>query len=264
LRRRDGQYRWMLDIGVPRVHDDGSFAGYIGSCIDVTDQKIAEEAIANAGRKLIQAHEDERTRIARELHDDIGQRLSLLAIELDQLRQRIPPEMAKHVADLLNEATGLTSDVHNMSHVLHSSKIEMLGLAAAMKSACEEFGKHHKMEIDFDSRDLHTHLLPEISVGLFRVLQEALCNASKHSGVKHVQVQLRETAGGIHLLVTDSGRGFDLDSAMRSRGLGLTSMQERVRSLNGTIAIQSVPMRGTVIDVRVPLKSVRHSQQAAG
>lgn len=253
LRRHDGEYRWMLDIGVPRFREDGVFAGYIGCCIDVTEHKLAEEALANTGRRLIEAHEEERTRIARELHDDIGQRLSLLAVGLDQLRQRVSPELLSHVSELLTQTTTLTTDVHNMSHTLHSSKLQMLGLVAAMKSTCREFGQQHNMEIDFEGHDLYLTLPSEVSVTLFRVLQEALRNAGKHSGVKQVEVQLRETSGEIHLIVSDSGRGFDPDS-MQGPGLGLTSMQERVRLVNGTITIQSKPMGGTTIYARVPFK----------
>jgi PAS domain S-box-containing protein len=264
LRSRDGQYRWMLDIGVPRFHDDGSFVGYIGSCVDVTDQKLAEQALANTGRKLIEAHEEERRRIARELHDDIGQRLALLAIELDRLRQRAEePVIVNQATELLNQATCLTSDVDNMSHTLHSSKIEMLGLVAAMQSASAEFGKHHKMEIDFESQDVHARLPAQISIGLFRVLQEALRNASKHSGVKHVEVRLRENAGEIHLMVSDLGRGFDVEAVERGKGLGLTSMRERVRLVNGTISIESKPMHGTAIHVCVPLESEHNFHRAA-
>jgi len=267
LRRRDGEYRWILDIGVPRFHEDGSFAGYIGSCVDVTEYKLAEEALANTGRRLIQAHEEERTRIARELHDDIGQRLSLLAVGLDQLRQRVEqptPELLNHVAELLKQTTALTTDVQNMSHTLHSSKIQMLGLVEAIKSACYEFGQQHDMEVEFRSKDSYLPLPSDSSLTLFRVLQEALRNAGKHSGVKHVEVKLRKTRGAIHLSVSDSGRGFDLNSALQGRGLGLTSMQERVRLVNGTIRIQSEPRGGTTISVSVPFKSEHHPERVAG
>jgi signal transduction histidine kinase len=137
-------------------------------------------------------------------------------------------------------------------------------LVAAMKTISKEFAQHHKMEIDFKSHGLDTPLPAEVSLGLFRVLQEALQNAAKHSGVKHVDVQLRETKDEIQLIIRDLGKGFDLAVAMKGRGLGLISMQERVRVLNGTTVIQSTPMGGTTIDVRVPFKSECYSQQAVG
>ena len=264
LRRWDGEYRWMLDIGVPRFDGDGSFAGYAGACIDITEYKLAQEALADIGRRLIQAHEEERTRIGRELHDDIGQRLSLLAVGLDQLRERVPPELLYHVGELLIQTTTLTTDVNTMSHALHSTKIQMLGLVAAMKSVCHDFGQQHNMEIDFASDDFDSAFPAEVSLALFRILQEALRNASKHSGVKHVEVQLRETSGEVHLIVRDSGKGFDLDSATQGQGLGLTSMQERVRLLNGTFTIRSKPMGGTIIYARVPFKVEPLCKRVAG
>lgn len=258
LRRHDGEYRWILDTAVPRFNTDGSFAGYVGSGIDVTERKLAEDALANAGGKLIAAHEEERTRIARELHDDIGQRLSLLAIGLDLLQQRfekLSPEALNQISELLGEANSLTTDVQTMSHNLHSSKIQILGLVEAMKSACHEFSQQHDMEIEFVSQDSYLPLPSEISLALFRVFQEALRNTSKHSGVRHAQVQLHKTNGEIQLVVSDSGKGFDVNSALQGRGLGLTSMRERVRLVDGTITIQSEPGRGTTISVTVPFKS---------
>ena len=140
LRRHDGQYRCMLDIGVPRFHKDGSFAGYIGSCIDVTDRKLAEDAHTNMSQKLVQAMEQERARIARELHDDINQRLAMLAIELEQLRDDRPElssEIQTRIHELRRQTTEISTDVQALSHDLHSSQLEYLGVAAGMKSWCK-------------------------------------------------------------------------------------------------------------------------------
>jgi signal transduction histidine kinase len=145
---------------------------------------------------------------------------------------------------------------------LHSSIPDSLGLARGMRSWCRVFGERRKMDIDFKCHDL-PRLPPEISLCLFRVLQEALHNSAKHSGARRIEVQLTENSGEIHLIVSDLGKGFDIDAASQSRGLGLTSMQERVRLVGGTIAIESKLMRGTVIHVRVPLESKHGSQRAA-
>jgi signal transduction histidine kinase len=144
---------------------------------------------------------------------------------------------------------------------LHSSKLEYLGVVAGIKSWCKEFGERQRVEIDF-SNDVHSALPFEIGLSLFRVLQEALHNAIKHSGVKRIEVQLREESGEIHLTVSDSGRGFDVEAVKQGKGLGLTSMRERVRLVNGTIAIESKPMGGTTINVRVPLESEHVSERA--
>jgi PAS domain S-box-containing protein len=261
LRRHDGEYRWMLDIGVPRFHKDGSFAGYIGSCVDVTDRKLAEDALADISRRLLQAQERERSRIARELHDDINQRLSMLAVELEQL-QDDPSELKGRMHELRRDLTEISNAVQALSHDLHSAQLEYLGVAAGMKSWCREFGERQGLEIDC-RHDVRSTMPSEIGLCLFRVLQEALHNAAKHSGVKRIEVQLHDEPGEIHLIVRDLGRGFDMESIRQGRGLGLTSMQERVRLVNGTIDIQSEPMGGTTIAVRVPIEPKCSSETAA-
>lgn len=238
------------------------------ACIlqDITDRKQAEQALAGMSRKLIEAQEQERTRIARELHDDVAQRLALLSTELDAVQQSLPDstsELRTRLAALRKQSAQILTDIQAMSHELHSSRLEHLGIVGAMKGFCREFGEHQKVEIDFRS-DLLTPLSPEISLCLFRVLQEALHNAAKHSGVRYFEVQLRADSGEIHLIITDSGRGFDFEAAMRGQGLGLISMRERVRLVNGMITIDSKPMRGTSIHVRVPLASEHAFQRAAG
>src|SRR5215469_14673572 len=190
LRHHDGEYRWILDIGVPRLDQDGSFAGYIGTCVDVTE------------RKQVEAQEQERARIARELHDDVNQRLAMLALELEQLKEH-PSEVESRVQQLRKQTTDISNDVQALSHDLHSSQLEYLGVVAGMKSWCKEFAERQKLEIDFRS-DVSS--VPPLKVGLslFRVLQEALTNAIKHSGVKRMEVQLREDSGEIHVVVSDS------------------------------------------------------------
>jgi PAS domain S-box-containing protein len=261
LRRHDGEYRWMLDIGVPRFHKDGSFAGYIGSCVDVTDRKLAEEALADISRKLLQAQERERSRIARELHDDINQRLAMLAVELEQL-QNHPSEVESRVQGLRRHITEISDGVQALSHDLHSAQLEYLGVVAGTKGWCREFGERQGLQIDC-RHDVRSTVPTEIGLCLFRVLQEALHNAAKHSGVKRIEVQLHEESGEIHLIVRDLGKGFDMESTRQGRGLGLTSMQERVRLVNGTIDIQSGPMGGTMIAVRVPIVPKCSPQAAA-
>jgi PAS domain S-box-containing protein len=251
LRRHDGQYRWMLDIGVPRFHEDGSFAGYIGCCIDVTQHKQVEEVISAMTRKLVEAQEQERARIGRELHDDVSQRLAMLVVDLDQLQEK-PSDVGNRVRELRQRMTEISKDVQALSHDLHSSQLDYLGAVAGMKSWCEEFGERQRMQIDW-RHEVRSTLPTEIGLCLFRVLQEALHNAAKHSGVKRTEVQLREDSGEIHLMVHDSGRGFDGETVKQGKGLGLTSMRERIRLVNGTIDIQSKPMSGTTIHARVPL-----------
>jgi len=258
LRRYDGEYRWVLDIGVPRFNPDGSFAGYIGSCMDVTERKLAEEALSSVSSRLIEAQEQERTRIARDLHDDINQRLALLAIEMERVKMEVPDgnvEVLNRIDELRTRTSEIASDIQALSHQLHSPRLEYLGLVAAMKGFCQEFGEKQKLEIDFKNHDLPRPVAPDISLSLFRVLQEALHNAAKHSGASRFAVHLWGTPGEIHLMVSDAGAGFDVGAAMKGRGLGLVSMQERIRLVNGAISITSKLMRGTEIRVRVPVRA---------
>ena len=233
---------------------------------DITDRKLAEAALANVSRKLIEAQEQERSRIGRELHDDIGQRLALLAVELQQFRDKSVtlPQVRRLVSKLQKQTSDIAADVQSLSHELHSAKLQYLGLAAAMRGFCREFATQQKVEIDFKRHDLPGPLSADVSLCLFRVLQEALHNSAKHSGVRHFEVQLWGTSDEIHLTVRDPGAGFDRDAARTSSGLGLISMEERLKLLNGTLLVESLPQHGTTIHARVPLRAAGDSMRAAG
>jgi PAS domain S-box-containing protein len=264
IRRHDGEYRWILDTGVPRFNPAGSFAGYIGSCLDITDRKLAEEALGSVGRRLIEAHEEERTWIARELHDDIAQRIALLAVELERCDHQAPgSETHEHLQTALQRVSDLGRDVQALSHRLHSSKLEYLGLVAAAKSFCRELSEQRNLRIEFRHSDLPAAIPKEISLCLFRVLQEALQNAVKHSAGENFKVEVQGTNEGITLTVSDSGIGFDWQDAMNGRGLGLISMRERLRLVNGELSIQSAQGRGTIVLARVPLGHSRLASRPA-
>ncbi len=258
LRRHDGEYRWVSDSGVPRFNADGSFAGYIGSCIDVTDHKLAEEALSNVSRKLIEAQERERTRIARELHDDVNQRLALLAIELELLKQNLPDspdEIRGRIHHAGKSVTDIGMDIQAISHRLHSSKLEYLGIMPAIAGFCRELSEYQKVEIDFRHTNVPPALPQEVSLCLFRVLQQALQNGVKHSGARSFKVDLRGVSDEIQLTVSDAGVGFESKLAMNGEGLGLVSMRERLHLVKGEISIESQPNRGTTVVARVPLRS---------
>jgi len=267
IRRNDGEYRWILDTGVPRFKPDGSFAGYIGSCLDITDRKLAEEALASVGRRLIEAHEEERTWIARELHDDIGQRIALLAIELGRCDRQAPGsvvDMHEYLQLACQRVYDLGNDIQALSHHLHSSKLEYLGLVTAAKSFCHELSEQRNVRIAFKHSHIPAAIPKEISLCLFRVLQEALQNAVRHSADQDFTVEVHGTNEGINLIVSDSGIGFDWQDAMNRRGLGLISMRERLRLVKGELSIQSEPGRGTTVLARVPLGQQDHSVAIAG
>ncbi len=228
--------------------------GTVVAFFDITARKLADSALASVSGKLIEAQEQERRRIARELHDDIGQRLALLAIELAQLQQNSsnPSTFPGHIVKIQQQTSEIAADIQSLSHELHSSRLQYLGLAAALKGFCQEFSEQQKVEVDFKTHDLPTPLSPDISLCFFRVLQEALRNAAKHSGVRYFEVRLWGTPDEIHLTISDSGVGFDVEASKASRGLGLISMQERLKLLNGTLVIESQLKRGTTIHASVP------------
>jgi PAS domain S-box-containing protein len=257
LRRYDGHYRWVLDIGVPRFRQDGSFAGYIGSAIDVTEHKAAEESLSTLTGRLLEAQEHERRRIARELHDDIGQRVAGLAIDIHTLKDvphDSPADLRARAEQLFERTSAIASDLQALSHQLHSARLEHLGIVDATRSFCEEFAERQRVEVAFSHGGVPPSVSHSVSLCLFRVLQEGLSNALKHSGVRHFHVRLWGAPGIVGLAIRDSGVGFDSDAAMKNgHGLGLVSMRERVNLLKGTISITSKPNSGTQINVRLPL-----------
>lgn len=216
---------------------------------DITEKKKAQEVLREQSALLVEAQEKERARIARELHDDINQRLALVSIGLDQLLAK-PSEIEHRGLELQKQVDDITADVQALAADLHPHRLEYLGAVAGFKSWIKEFAQRQNLKISFNA-DLRSSLPPEISVTFFRVLQEALQNTVKHSGGKQVQIELREDSEARYLVVRDSGKGFEVGSASFAKGLGLTSMRERIRLVNGTIKINSKLNRGTAIEVRV-------------
>ena len=258
LRRFDGQYRWVMSRGVPRFRSDGTFSGYIGCADDITDQKEAEAVRAEISGRLIRAQEEERARIARELHDDINQKLGLLAIDIQQLHQRLPEldERAHHdLAALFEKTNHISSDVQRLSHQLHSSRLDYLGLPAALRRLCEEFSEQHDIRTECEITVAPVDMTREISLCLFRVAQECLSNTAKHSGARHARVELHCDGATVRMDISDDGTGFNIDQvgARHEPGLGLISMRERLRLVNGEFSVQSEPGVATTISAVVTL-----------
>jgi PAS domain S-box-containing protein len=272
---RADEDRWDREGGTTtwvrwEIHPWRTPSGIVGGILifaeDITHRKQMEDAISGMSRKLIESQEQERVRIGRELHDDIGQRLAMSAIELQQVHAdpAVLPEVRSRMGELQKQISEIALDIQSLSHELHSSKLEYLGVAFAMRSFCKEFAEQQKVEIDFQTHDLPSPVPPDISLCLFRVLQEALHNSVKHSGVRRFEARMWGTSNQIDLMVQDSGVGFDSEAAKKSRGLGLISMQERVKLVKGTLLIESQPKRGTTIHARVPFSSGSDSMRAAG
>jgi len=251
----DGSVHWLAGRWQVLNDESGQPVRMIGVNMDVTERKIAEDALANFRRRLIEAQEEERCRIARELHDDINQQVALIIMKLAQCEQHLSDhdvEIRDPIRDVRERLGHLGKDVQALSHRLHSSKLDYLGLAPAARSLCREISEQHKVDINFSEAGIPRSLPRQISISLFRVLQEALQNAIKYSGARHFTVEIRARSGTIELVVRDRGVGFDPQAAMKHQGLGLISMRERMQSVNGELSIDSQPGKGTTVKAGVP------------
>jgi signal transduction histidine kinase len=253
----DGSVIWSEMNARAFFDAEGRMLRMIGMVSDITEKKLAAEALSTLSRKLIEAQETERARIARDLHDDISQRLALLSLTLEQMRGAAAvagPVIRTYMDELRRQVLDVSRSVHALSHDLHSSRLSHLGVVNAMRSLCAELSEQQKVEIDFICIHVPRRVAHDISLCLFRVLQEALHNAVKHSLACRFEVELRGTSDAIHLTIRDPGIGFDPEAAVKSGGLGLTSMRERLKLVRGELSIESQPGHGTRIHARVPLR----------
>ena len=191
IRRYDGMYRWVVDSGTPRYGSDGSFHGFVGGCLDITEQKEAERMLRSLSHRLMVAQDEERRRIARELHDHLSQQLALLSLDLQQLA--IKPVSAREAMAVIQEAwrrtTEIASDVHAISHRLHPSKMEALGLVATAQAHCRDISRQ-SIPVQFQHADMPSGIQPDRALSVFRVLEEALSNVVRHSGATEAKVSL--------------------------------------------------------------------------
>jgi len=248
LRRADGTYRWILDCGAPRLLPDGSFAGYIGSAVDITDQKLAKSILRDFSHRLIAAQEMERSRIARELHDDLGQRVAGLTMLLYSLTSGEAKERdatRASLAQLCGQLAEVTEAMNSISARLHPPLFDLLGLPGAAALLCKETSEQRGVQVDFAHENVPPDLPEDIALGLFRVLEEALANAAKHSGAQHVDVVLGGRGSEIRLDVIDHGVGFDPTVTSSGTSLGLLNMQERLTLINGELIVESRLGSGT-------------------
>ena len=226
---------------------------------DLRSLTASERELRLLTGKLLQAQELERRRIARELHDDLNQSLALLSVELEVLRQA-PPESMTHLSGRLQALSSkvkqLSSSVHGLSHQLHPSKLEQLGLVAALGSLCKELSQTQGLPIEFAAEGVPDGLPADAALCLYRIAQEALGNVIKHSGGKGARVELRGTRDSLLLRIADDGVGFDPAAVSGKGRLGLVSMRERIQFIGGTLSIDSRPSGGTRIDAWIPLNII--------
>jgi signal transduction histidine kinase len=206
--------------------------------------------------KLIDAQESERRRISRELHDDLNQKIATLSMGISQLKRKLPmpePSLVVELDQLRENATELTNDVRTLSHQLHPAVLEHLGLVTALQSYIDNFNLEEQIDVNFTA-EIGTERIPfQVSICLYRVAVEALRNVSRHSGASSAEISLKRSEDVLELQVSDSGRGFDVETFKQGGGLGLVSVEERLRLLQGSCEIYSAPGRGTAFVARVPL-----------
>ena len=264
------QRRWWLSSYRPLKSESGEVMGTSTIAQEITDRKRAEEALRAseaslndsqsdlrelAGR-LLRAQEEERGRIARELHDDLSQRLAVLAIEagkLEQERDRDATTGRARIREIREQIASISEDVHAISRQLHPSILQDLGLTSAIESECTRYAQNESISIQYEHHDIPSELPKEIALSLYRIVQESLRNVAKHAGTNAARISLVRTGGEILLRIEDDGVGFEPTAAKSKLGVGLASMEERARLIHGDLTVRAESDKGTSISVRVPL-----------
>jgi PAS domain S-box-containing protein len=252
-RRKDGSV-FPIDLGVSEIAlaDRRVFTGVVR---DITERKQAEQTARELSGRLISAQEVERARLARELHDDITQRLACLAIDAGRVEAaRDGVERGRTMRDVRDGLVRLSEDVHSLSYKLHPALLEDLGLPDALKAECERFARQESIPVEVKLEPIQAAVPRDAGLCLFRVTQEALRNVARHAQARSAAVSLRRLDGGLQLAVMDSGVGFDPVRPRQRASLGLASMRERVRLLGGELDVESTPGHGTSIVAWVPVK----------
>jgi len=252
-----GPIRWVSVDQIPMRNGSGTINGFVSLVSDVTERRQTEETLRTLSGRLINAQEEERSRVARELHDDLSQQMAILSIELSQLAAQVPESetnLQTRIKRLKELSHDVATEIHRLSYQLHPAKLDHLGLVSALKSFCHELAEHQVLEIEFQQRGFPATLSKDVTLCAFRIAQEALRNVVKHSGASLAKVRLNKTDKGLYLVISDDGCGFDTSSPSMKSGLGLLGMEERLRLVGGKLEIRSRPGRGVVIKVSIPMK----------
>jgi PAS domain S-box-containing protein len=254
--RPDGSTIWLEESGHGFFDGQRRMLRIVGMVSDVTKRKFGEEALSSVSRRLIEVQDQERFRIARELHDDLSQRMALLQINLEQFEQKtagLSTQARQQLHKIAEGASEVSSNIHDLSHQLHPPNLDTLGLVISLRGLCKEFSEQHNLQVQFVYDGIPGQIPKDVTLCLFRVMQEALRNVVKHSGAAEARVELSGHGDRIDLCISDSGTGFNPESAQGEGGLGLVSMRERLRLIGGDLTLESEPLHGTRIRVRTPL-----------
>jgi len=264
MRRADGEYRWMLGTITPRFLENGDFTGFVGIAVDINEQKDAEQRLRELSTALMRLQDEERRRIGRELHDSTGQNLAALKLNLSRLnRASLPPELENIVPESMALTERMLSEIRTLSYLLHPPLLDELGLASALKTYIEGFSRRSDIPVHFEAPPDLGRLAPELETAIFRIIQEGLTNAQRHSGSSQCWVSIQMSGETISLVVRDDGAGLpaavlgQLGNKPGLVGVGLSGMQERARQLGGSLKIESDG--GCVIQAAFPLTKPRLS-----
>jgi PAS domain S-box-containing protein len=268
----DGNIRWIATRGRLQQNSPRESKRLMGVCVDTTARKLAEETLKQRENELmaltgriIYAQEEELRRLSRELHDDLTQRLAALALDAALIEKQLnsaQPQAVQDLKDLRTNLAEVADEVHNLSRQLHPSILDDLGLVQAVQAECATFTKKTGIDLSFMPHDVPDSVPQQLALCLYRVIREGLQNIAKHSRAAAASITVQGLSDGIRLLVQDKGIGFDSKEVKRKAGIGLSSMRERVRLVNGTMAIESKPGKGTEIQVFIPLGG-EHDQATA-
>lgn len=261
MRHHTGQYRWILDRGVPRYAPDGTFEGYVGGCLDIHDQKEAAEKVRGADEtlRLMKVQDEERRRIARELHDSAGQTLTVLGLSLAHLVERAQvsaPELAKEGKEIEGVVQQLHREIRTTSYLLHPPLLDECGLASAVKMYVEGLAERSDVAITLDVADNVGRLPNDMELAIFRLVQECLTNIHRHSGSKTALIRVAREGESVRTEVRDQGKGISserlLEIQSHGAGVGIRGIRERIRQLHGEVKIESNGS-GTSVIVSIPM-----------
>jgi signal transduction histidine kinase len=244
--------RWVMGKG--KALRNGKPLRMLGIFVDFRERHRVEEELRELGGRLINAHEQERIRLSRELHDDLAQRVSLLAAELSLLHQEpeaTPARISGQLAKLLAETGEMGSELHRLSHELHPARVGQLGLESSIRRFCQDWNRPGRIAVQVEIAETGA-LAPEMALCLYRSAQEALHNVVKHSKPAHAMLTLSAASDELRLSIVDHGAGFDTLAVEKKDALGLVSMRERARLVRGQLVVTSKPGEGTRVDVHVP------------
>ena len=254
--RPDNSIAWLEESGRACFDAKGDVDRVVGIAADVTEAKASELALRELSGRLINSQEEERRRVGRELHDDIGQELALLAVHaqrIDSGASEADGTTREDVHELHKRIKDVATKVSRLSHRLHSSELEFLGLAVATDHVCRDFISHYHIDMDYVIKNVPSELDQSIALCFYRVIQESLQNVAKHSRAKRVVFRLLGNSDELRLEIRDDGVGFDSERRRPEVGLGLVSMRERMHLIGGTFSIHSKPGRGVLLETRVAL-----------